>query len=334
MACYRQIATGSCGGGDHDYTKMADTIVVPNNNEDDQRQTNGNRKQQPGVTWYGQEASSDKDETACSSRQLEEGVFSERALQLIDDSTRMSTKTKYESIRRKWQGYCEKNDVGEMATTVTFGNFIALEYDRNLKYTYLRSYRSALQDYVKNVDMNVIKKLMKGIHNHRPPTARYCAIWDVKVVLDYLSAMRTDSFMFITMKTVTLLMLLSGNRVNMLSKFRMSNMTLSDLECTFVFTEVLKHSREGYRDAPITFRAYPDNGSLCPVQMVIKCLEFRAEKSGYDEFFVITVREHTPAHHDTIENCIERLLCSAGINTRVVRSDGMSENVSVSNIFC
>ena len=112
------------------------------------------------------------------------------------------------------------------------------------------------------------------------------------------------------------------------------NMTLSDLEFTFVFTEVLKHSREGYRDAPITFRAYPDNGSLCPVQMVIKCLEFQAEKSGYDEFFVITVREHTPAHHDTIENCIERLLCSAGINTRVVRSDGMSENVSVSNIFC
>ena len=168
---------------------------------------------------------------------------------------------------------------------------------------------------MKDVDMHVIKRVLRGIHNKRPPKAKYCAIWDVNLVLAYVGAIKTDSFIDLSRKTVTLLMLLSGNRVNMLTRMKISNMTLTDRECTFVFSDVLKHSRENYTEKPMIFRAYPENASLCPVRTMIKYMEMRAPMSGYDEVFVITVKQHTPAHHDTIANWIKHILSCSGIDT-------------------
>ena len=95
--------------------------------------------------------------------------------------------------------------------------------------------------------MNVIKKVLKGIHNKRPPKAKYCAMWDVNTVLAYVSAMKFDTFMELSRKTVTLLMLLCGNRVNMITKMSISTMNLTNLGCTFVLTDVLKHSTENFK---------------------------------------------------------------------------------------
>ena len=41
----------------------------------------------------------------------------------------------------------------------------------------------------------------------------------------------------------------------------------------------------------------------------------RAPKSGFDEVFVISVKNHTPAHHDTIANWIKNILACAGVDT-------------------
>ena len=201
------------------------------------------------------------------------------------------------------------------ATTTTFANFLAYEFDRELKFTYLRQYKSALQPFLRDVDLSVIKKVLKGIHNKRPPTARYCGIWDVNLVLAYVGAMKTDTFIDLTRKTVTLLMLLSGNRVNMLTHMKISNMTLTSMECTFVFSDVLKHSRENFNDKPMTFRPYPDDPTVCPVSTMIKYMDLRGPKSGHDEVFIITVKQHTPAHHDTVANWIKKVMALAGVDT-------------------
>ena len=42
------------------------------------------------------------------------------------------------------------------------------------------------------------------------------------------------------------LILLSGTRVNTLTHLKVTNMYITDTECTFVFDEVLKHSRPIY----------------------------------------------------------------------------------------
>ena len=314
MACHLQVGTGHGGGGDHSYTKVVDSVLVPTSNEKGHRGAYPDQEQKPHITRYTEEAPDGKNDSSGSEVQLE-GQLSVRAKELINEATRPSTKIKYQCIVNKWTTYCSKMGCSEVATTATFSIFLAIEFDRELKHTYLMQYKSVLRSFIKNVDMSVIKQILKGIHNKRPPKARYCAIWDVNLVLAYVGAMRTDSFIDMSRKTATLLMLLSGNRVNMLTNFRISNMTLTSLECTFVFSDVLKHSRENFKDRPMTFRPYPHDPSLCPVQTMIKYMEMRAPKSGYDEVFTISVRNHTPAHHDTIANWIKHILACAGVDT-------------------
>ena len=60
--------------------------------------------------------------------------------------------------------------------------------------------------------------------------------------------MSTDSDMNLSRKLVCLLMLLSGSRVNSISHLKISNMYLTDTECTFVFDDVLKHSRPYFKE--------------------------------------------------------------------------------------
>ena len=229
-------------------------------------------------------------------------ALSETAEQLIHGATRKKTKVKYDCVVRKWLKYCESKNIDVQATTNTFLNFLAEEFDRDLKHSYIRGYTSALTAYIGNVDHVLLKKLLRGIFNRRPSRPRYAATWDVNIVLAFVGAMTTDTYMDLTLKTVALLMILSGSRVNMLSHLKVSNMSLTDTECTFVFDDVLKTSTEGEVAKHITYRAYPDDPSLCPVKTILKYLDVRGEKSASDPVFTITIKPYTPAKSDTIAN--------------------------------
>ena len=206
---------------------------------------------------------------------------------LIHNATRESTKTKYASIVRKWKQYCTEKHIPEEATTTSFANFVAVNFDRSLKYGTLRSYTAALQPYIKQVDRDVVSKLFKGVYNLRPPVPRYTAVWDVNQVLMYLAAMVVDNESDMTKRLATLLMLLSGNRVNMLSSFSIQHMTITENECTFRFDKVLKHSRPGFSNKPMTLRAYPAQKSLCPVHNIWRYLqEVRLSRSSDDNLFL------------------------------------------------
>ena len=234
------------------------------------------------------------------------------AEELISGATRRKTKIKYECVVRKWHKYCERDGLDVQATTNTFLNFLGEEFDRNLGHSYIRGYTAALAPYIGNVDPSLRKKLMRGIYNRRPSKPRYSAIWDVDIVLSYVGAMITDKFMDLTLKTVALFMLLSGSRVNMLSHFKVSNMTLTDTECTFVFNDVLKTDHPSKQ---IIYRAYPSDKSLCPVKCMLEYLNARGEKSSSDHIFIITRRPFSPASSDTIANWLKKVLSLSGIDT-------------------
>ena len=229
-------------------------------------------------------------------------------------STRGSTQGKYASIERKWLAYCNANKISTQATTNSFMNFLAGEFGRNLSYNYIKGYTAALTTYIKDVDYDLVKKLRRGMFNVRPPRPKYCAIWDVNAVLTFLSAMRTDTLMYLSQKLATLLMILSGNRVNMLSHMKLTLMVMTEEECTFTFDNPLKHSREGRKTDIMTFRAYPET-ALCPVKAIAKYVEIRGPLSGDPELFVTTVRQHHKASHDTLARWIKDTLLAAGIDT-------------------
>ena len=60
--------------------------------------------------------------------------------------------------------------------------------------------------------------------------------------------MSTDSDMDVSGKLNCLFMLLSGSHMKLISHLKITNMYLTDRECTFVFDDVLKHSRPSFKE--------------------------------------------------------------------------------------
>ena len=238
---------------------------------------------------------------------------------IMDNAIRPSMKRTYKSKLKMWLAYCKAKDLDPWGQdTYTVLNFLAREYQRKLRWATIRAYVPALGDYLQHVDMFQIKRFIRGVFNLRPPKAKYTAMWDVDTVLTYISAMVQVSHKDITMKLATLFMLLSGNRVNMLSNMKLTGMFLTNLEVTFVFDDVLKNSRPGFNTSPMIFRAFPFFSSLCPVRVLRSYLDVRNPLADTSALFITTIKSngiYRAAKPDTIARWIKDTLVLSGVDS-------------------
>ena len=122
----------------------------------------------PLPPWDKQEAPIIAKVSATGNSVLLEGQMNDltpTANMLLQGSLRHSTKVKYKSIVNKWKSYCSSKDIPFKATTTNYVNFLAAEFDRDLKYSTIKNYNST-------VDLAVGRKLFRGIHNVRPPVPK------------------------------------------------------------------------------------------------------------------------------------------------------------------
>ena len=121
----------------------------------------------------------------------------------------------------------------------------------------------------------------------------------------------------LTLKTVTLLTLLSGQRVSTLHQFRLSQLQRNPTLVIFNIQGLLKHSRAAKRDLPITYHAFPCDVALCPVATIDAYLDARAQLGNAalcDEFFLCYRKPHGPATNDTLARWVKMVLHSSGVN--------------------
>ena len=299
-----------------DFTKMANAVMVPNNWENENSTYEGIhlRQQSIAATWNNEKTPISKIEAPSS---IMQEPLSTTAKSLIDNATRVSTKKRYASVEHKWLTYCEEKQIPPFAPdTSTFLNFIAEAYDSKLKWATIRGFIPALKKYTwKTVNMQEVRSAIRGVYNLRPPVRKYSSIWDVNVVLSYMECMIIENFKDLSMKMVTLFMLLSGARVNMLTHLKMKNMHITDEEVTFTFDEVLKTSNQNNNSLPLTFRGYPARLGLCPVHCLWEYLEMRNPISDSDYLFVTTKKPHKAASKDSIARWIKDMLAISGIDS-------------------
>ena len=115
----------------------------------------------------------------------------------------------------------------------------------------------------------IIKRVFKGVYNNRPPKAKYHYIWDTSIVMDYLGLQITEAIGFkaLTLKTATLLTILSGQRVSTVHKFKLSGLHFTDKTAIFsIVSDILKHSKPSRKLEPIVFKKFPHYVELCPVR--------------------------------------------------------------------
>ena len=144
----------------------------------------------------------------------------------------------------------------------------------------------------------MVKRLLKGIFNARPPKPKYECIWDANKLLTFLKSIQNDQdFKMLSIKTAALLTILPGQRVSSVHKFKLSELQQTSQIALFNIPDLVKHSRPRFPAKPICYRAYPHDKSLCPIALIKSYLLAREhilakQNQKCDKFFIV-IENHT-----------------------------------------
>ena len=116
-------------------------------------------------------------------------------------------------LREKWIQCVPLNDILAFLTHL---------YGQGKEYNTIAMTKSVLSSFIhvpggwKISQHPLIKHLLQGVFNSRPPKAKYECIWDPQLLLIYLKSLNNQKidFKMLSIKTVALLTLLSGQRVS------------------------------------------------------------------------------------------------------------------------
>jgi len=151
---------------------------------------------------------------------------------------------------------------------------------------------------------------MRGVFNLRPPKAKTGFVWDVKILFDYFEKLPINSELDdsnLAQKTLCLLLLLSGSRLNTIHKFNISGMIITNVAITVAPTDVLKHSRQNRKRDTFTYRQF-ENKKLCVVDALRTYLARRNPKVSHTvtNLFITNKRPFRPASIDTLRRWVKQ----------------------------
>jgi hypothetical protein len=165
---------------------------------------------------------------------------------------------------------------------------------------------------------------MKGVFNLRPPVSRYCATWDVDIVLKYLrtlSPVKELSFKDLTLKVVMLMALISAQRAQTLHLLKMKYLSKHRNAFVFLLVDVVKQSRPGYKPPVLELKSFPPDRRLC-IYTVLKEYLFRktCKKCTSPKLLVSYQGKHQGISTATISRWIRTVMARAGIDTDMFKA--------------
>ena len=203
-------------------------------------------------------------------------------------------------------------------------------FEKGLQYTTISSARSALANVISIPGVPsisehpLVKRFLKGVYNLRPPVPRYSHIWDTSIVIQYLRSLDNHviPFKFLVYKLVTLLTLLSGQRVSTLHKFRTDEMQVRTTDVLFYVSALLKQDQPNRRPKdPFIYHAYPADTHLCPVTLIHGYLHLRNALVPPTEkaFFITHGKPFHAASKDTLARWVKDTMVRSGVDTAVFK---------------
>jgi integrase len=171
-------------------------------------------------------------------------------------------------------------------------------------------------------DHPLVKGAMSGVDIKRPPQPKYCVIWDVENVLDFLRKLPKDeelSLKMLTHKTAMLLALATVSRGSELKMMDIKFMAESETKLVFHYSQPPKHFRKkGVSPKPLEIMT--SGMSLCPVNTtknyILRTAILRGENTG---LFIATVKPYRPVTRATIGRWLKEILKSSGVNVETFK---------------
>ena len=159
---------------------------------------------------------------------------------------------------------------------------------------------------------------MKGLYNINPPLPKYDIIWDPDDVLRHLKTLSPISSLdlkTLTLKTVFLTLLVSGQRVQTLTALSLIHMKRTDDYILFRIPGLLKQSRPGRRNPSVLLRAFSPDADICVLHHMTAYISRTSTIRGpHNSLFISYKKPHAPVSKDTLSRWIKQVLGESGIN--------------------
>ena len=122
----------------------------------------------------------------------------------------------------------------------------------------------------------LILQFVKGAFEKRTPHPKYNKIWDVSLVLNYLTTLdpiEKLTLKDLTLKLLMLLLLVTGQRGQSIHLLNIVIMHISDTSCVFNLTSHTKTSKPGQPASAITIQEFKQNCRICPIKTLKEYLK-------------------------------------------------------------
>jgi hypothetical protein len=241
-------------------------------------------------------------------------------------SWRDGTQRQYRTYLKKWTGFCVKNKIDPVSPSVgSVLNYLTELFNQGLGYSALNSARSSLSSII-NIDNKpvgehpFVVRYLKGVFNLRPALPKNVTTWNPDIMLSHLktlSPVKRLSFKMLTLKCVSLLWLLSGQRGQSIKLIDVRNLTVTKYKVKIVYGDLLKTTRPGYHQKEIKLKAYAPDKRICIAYVMTEYLVQRLAlcPKTCTQLFVSINKPHDAVTTSTIGSWVKQTMKSAGIDT-------------------
>ena len=241
---------------------------------------------------------------------------------------RPNTLKQYSVYLKRWNLFCVERSVDPLHRN----ELLALEFLRKLfkqgyGFSALNTARSALStifDCPSFGDSPIVTRFMRSIYNMRPNLPRYTSTWDISVVLKYLegkSPIKFLSLQQLSHKLITLLAIVTGQRIQTLHALDLNHYSTDRSGITFTIVKLLKHSKPSNKiHNKIIIKEYKQNTKICPVLHIKHYIKRTKSIRKGSQLFINYQKPHRPVSKDTLSRWIKLSLSRAGINTQVYKA--------------
>lgn len=239
-------------------------------------------------------------------------------------SITVSTERQYNSTLKLWWEFCGKKGYSVFNSGVKeVIEFLELQLQsKSYKYGTFNSFRSALALILPDGigTHPLIKRYLKALSNIRPSAPRYKNTWNTQPLLDHLQQLYPNEKLTLknmSIKLVTLLTLITGQRLQTISLIKLENIKKLDIGFHIYITDRIKTSGINKFQPCLQVPFFLENPALC----VAKLLECYIEKTKtlrnqINELFITSRPSYKPASKQTLSRWIKTGLELAGIDPK------------------
>ena len=189
------------------------------------------------------------------------------------------TLKQYDVALKMWWHYCTMEKVAIFKAEIpNVISFLTQQLNKGASYGTLNSYRSAISliAYSDLGNDNRMKRFFRGISKMRPQKPKYKVTWDPGVVLTFLSSLHPNndlSLEYLSIKVVTLLALITAQRVQTLSKITLSNIISLNDKIQIKIPDILKTSARNKPQPCLLIPWFKENPAICVASTLQRYME-------------------------------------------------------------